>query len=149
MGQGLEALNEDTTSFTGCCLTSWTGGDNWAGAGLVPQEVTEEGWRGVQVKALKTGRLTTAHDQAVNFVPLLLLLLLLLTSSPLLNILEGAKSPWQPAAGTEEEAIDAGAQDGSLLLVALVVEHAHTRVRLAANSTFSRLDFELRRDCPF
>ena len=143
MGQGLEALNEDTTSFTGCCLTSWTGGDNWTGAGLVPQEVTEEGWRGVQVKALKTGRLTTAHDQAVNFVPLLLL-----TSFLLLNILEGAKSPWQPAAGTEEEAIDAGAQDGSLLLVALVVEHAHTRVRLAANSTFSRLDFELCRDGP-
>ena len=143
MGQGLEALNEDTTSFTGCCLTSWTGGDNWTGAGLVPQEVTEEGWRGVQVKALKTGRLTTAHDQAVNFVPLLLL-----TSFLLLNILEGAKSPWQPAAGTEEEPIDAGAQDGSLLLVALVVEHAHTRVRLAANSTFSRLDFELCRDCP-
>ena len=142
MGQGLEALNEDTTSFTGCCLTSWTGGDNWAGAGLVPQEVTEEGWRGVQVKALKTGRLTTAHDQAVNFVPLLLLLTLLL------NILEGAKSPWQSAAGTEEEPIDAGAQDGSLLLVALVVEHAHTRVRLAANSTFSRLDFELCRDGP-
>ena len=143
MGQGLEALNEDTTSFTGCCLTSWTGGDNWAGAGLVPQEVTEEGWRGVQVKALKTGRLTTAHDQAVNFVPLLLL-----TSSLLLNILEGAKSPWQPAAGTEEEPIDAGAQDGSLLLVALVVEHAHARVGLAANSTFSRLDFELCRYCP-
>ena len=124
-------------------MTSWTGGDNWTGAGLVPQEVTEEGWRGVQVKALKTGRLTTAHDQAVNFVPLLLLLTLLL------NILEGAKSPWQPAAGTEEEAIDAGAQDGSLLLVALVVEHAHARVGLAANSTFSRLDFELCRDCPF
>ena len=144
MGQGLEALNEDTTSFTGCCLTSWTGGDNWAGAGLVPQEVTEEGWRGVQVKALKTGRLTTAHDQAVNFVPLLLLL----TSFLLFNILEGAKSPWQPAAGTEEESIDAGAQDGSLLLVALVVEHAHARVGLAANSTFSRLDFELCRDGP-
>ena len=144
MGQGLEALNEDTTSFTGCCLTSWTGGDNWTGAGLVPQEVTEEGWRGVQVKALKTGRLTTAHDQAVNFVPLLLLL----TSPLLLNILEGAKSPWQPAAGTEEEPIDAGAQDGALLLVALVVEHAHTRVGLAANSTFSRLDFELCRDGP-
>ena len=146
MGQGLEALNEDTTSFTGCCLTSWTGGDNWAGAGLVPQEVTEEGWRGVQVKALKTGRLTTAHDQAVNFVPLLLLPLL--TSSLLFDILEGAKSPWQPAAGTEEEPIDAGAQDSSLLLVALVVEHAHARVRLAANSTFSRLDFELCRDGP-
>ena len=126
-------------------MTSWTGGDNWTGAGLVPQEVTEEGWRGVQVKALKTGRLTTAHDQAVNFVPLLLFL----TSTILLrfNILEGAKSTGKPAAGSEEEAIDAGAQDGPLLLVALVVEHAHPGIRLPTDSTFRRLDFELCRDC--
>ena len=53
LGKGLETLNEDTTSFTGCGLTSWAGGDYWAGAGLLLEEVTEEGWRRVEVKALK------------------------------------------------------------------------------------------------
>lgn len=145
MGKGLETLNEDTTSFTGCGLTSWAGGDYWAGAGLLLEEVTEEGGRRVEVKALKARRLAAAHHQAVNFVPLLLFL----TPTILLrfDILEGAKSTGKPAAGSEEEAIDAGAQDGPLLLVALVVEHAHPGIRLPTDSTFRRLDFELCRDC--
>ena len=147
MGEGLEALNEDTTSFTGCCLTSWTGGANWAGAGLLPEQVTEEGGRGVEVKAFKAWSLAAAaaHHQAVHLIPILLFVtsFLLLT---LLNILEGA---WKPAAGPEEEAVDAGAQDGPLLLVALVVEHAHPSIGLPTHSAFCRLDFELCRDCSF
>ena len=41
----METVNEDTTSFTGCCLTSWAGGAYRAGAGLLLQEITEEGGR--------------------------------------------------------------------------------------------------------
>jgi len=148
LGEGLEALNEDTTSFTGCCLTSWTGGANWAGAGLLPEQVTEEGGRGVEVKTLKARSLAAAaaHHQAVHLIPLLLFITASLLILTLLNILEGAR---KPAAGPKEEAIDAGAQDGPLLLVALVVEHAHPGVRLPTHSAFRRLDFELCRDCSF
>ena len=94
MGEGLEALNEDTTSFTGCCLTSWTGGDNWAGAGLLPEQVTEEGGRGVEVKAFKARSLAAAAaHQAIHLIPLLLFITASLLILTLLNILEGARKP--------------------------------------------------------
>lgn len=147
MGQGLEIINEDTTTFTGCCLTSWAGGAYRAGAGLLLEEVTEEGGRRVEVKAFKARRLAAAHYQAVNLVSLLLLL----TPSIVLlfNVLKGTKSTGKPAAGPEEEPIDAGAENGALLLVALIVEHAHPRVRLSPHSAFCRLDFELCGDGSF
>ena len=75
-----------------------------------------------------------------------LLLLLLLTDS-CVCIQDVGILLREAAAGSEQEAVNAGPQHGALPLVALVVEHAHPGLLLPVYLAFFGFDLELAGDC--